>query len=127
MIRLEISESDKCLVFASRIWNDTQFHVKKGEEYLFEAKGKWKDFFIQSNANGHSRAYLRSLNNFKRSKTENWFALMGAINHELDFLIGERRKVSIISDGSLSFYANDVKGFYWNNSGSILLKILRIK
>lgn len=31
------------------------------------------------------------------------------------------------NEGKLSCYANDVKGFYWNNSGQITLTITRIK
>jgi len=108
------------------IWNPTHIEISKGEEYKFEADGLWKDLLKKCDADGYTNLYMSIYNGLKRSRENNWFALMGSINKAGDFLIGKNNQIVFNQDGNLYCYANDVKGFYWNNSGKLFLKITRI-
>lgn len=86
----------------------------------------------------------------KRSSKGNWYALIGTIdmNNRNSFAVFAKAMTSSADDsqgngnispspewgpvemtetGELYFYANDMKGRYFNNKGSLRLKINRIK
>lgn len=126
-MQLKVNESVQFIIHAKLIWNNTPLEVKINEIYSFQAHGIWRDLIFQKNANGYINWYLNLLNRFKRFKNAKWFALIGSIDHKFDFYIGVSNRVKFINSGELSFYANDAKHFYCNNSGFIKLTIKRIQ
>ena len=126
-MKLSINGPKTVVILAKKFLNETDIDISKDEEYLFEAVGFWKDLLTKCDADGYTNWYMNMYNNKKRSVDHNWFALMGNINNSNDFLIGKQNKIVFNNEGKLSCYANDVKGFYWNNSGQITLTITRIK
>ena len=126
-MRLTVNDTISIQIYSSNFWNDTDIDIQTGDEYKFEATGFWKDLFLTIDADGYSNLYVSLFNKFKRSKNNQWFALMGSLNHTGDFLIGKDNQIVFNVEGKLSCYANDVKGFYWNNSGQVLLRVTRLK
>lgn len=75
----------------------------------------------------------------RRFKDANWFSLIGVIanavgvdeekneiNEHEAFLIGDERTKQIESGGYLYCYANDAWRFYFNNNGSVTLRVERL-
>lgn len=118
-------------------WNDTGFDVSPGEEYLFEAKGRWLDFFLLENAEGSNkmrwcfRIYEKVKKKKLRIENELRGSLIGTIgkNDDTYFVIGKsvHKKISENEEGWLYCFVNDYLGWYWNNFGKISLTITRIK
>lgn len=126
-MRLSVNQSELALIYSGKSWNETGVEIMAGEEYLFEADGTWKDLVISTDADGYSNLYMRLFNKLKRSRENKWFALIGSLNKSGGFLIGKNNKILFNHGGDLYCYANDIYGFYWNNSGHITLKITRLK
>jgi hypothetical protein len=126
-MKLNINESKTISICSIKFWNETEIEIQNGEEYKFVAEGQWKDLLMKCDADGYSSLYMSLYNRWKRSKGNNWFALIGSINQTNDFLIGKANQKVFNESGKLFCYANDVKGFYWNNFGEISLTITRIK
>lgn len=126
-MRLTLNNTELIRVSSRKFWNDTEVEVFPEEEYEFIAVGNWTDLFSSTSANGYSNAIMKPLENLKRAPLNNWFALMGTINKTFHFLVGGYNKLKFDMAGKLSFYANDVPGFYWNNSNSISLFVTRLK
>ena len=53
-MRLAIDEFKCVLIYYRKIWNDTGIEIRRGEEYTFEAEGKWKDWMLENDAGGYS-------------------------------------------------------------------------
>jgi hypothetical protein len=126
-MKLEIDQPADFKISACKFWNETGIEIKNGEEYTFEAIGFWWDLLKRCEADGYTSSYMRHYDKWKRSKSNNWFALMGSINRDEGFLIGKNNKIIFQNAGLLDCYANDVNGFYWNNFGKITLRVTRIK
>jgi hypothetical protein len=128
MITLEQGKPNSVNIHAKKFWNHTVIGLKVGQQYLLKAEGKWIDWYIETDANGYSRWYLRPYEIFRRMRRENWFALIGTIGESLNnaFLIGmgPTDYMPPIS-GELVCFANDMPGFYWNNYGSVQLTVTR--
>ena len=124
-MRLMISESVSILVYADRPWNDLDIEVYHGERYQFESIGNWWDFLKKTDADGYTNIYMRLFDARKRAPAHPWFALIGSIDQTHDFLIGKSREITMLQSGRLSCYANDIKGFYWNNSGVLGVRVER--
>jgi len=110
-------------------WNKTRIVLTSGERYLLTAKGHWVDFFLcHGPAGGPSTfQYLRRFESSRRMPSENWFALIGAIDCEqrTAFLIGDRKEITMTHSGELTCYANDLPSMYWNNWGRVELQVQR--
>lgn len=126
-MKLDINQSQTFTICSREFWNETGIEIQAGEVYKFVAEGLWKDLLMKRDADGYTSLYMNLYNRWKRSRENNWFALMGSINQTADFLIGKNNQIVFNKDGKLFCYANDIKGFYWNNSGQLSLKITRIK
>jgi hypothetical protein len=67
----------------------------------------------------------------KRSDQARWYALVGAVglDDENTFAVikSENGSVTMRRSGMLYFYANDKKGRYYNNQGSLVLEMVRVK
>lgn len=128
-MKLQVNQTLDVQLYAKYKWNPTQLYVNKDEEYEFIANGIWKDFLIKTDADGYTNPYMRLFDSMKRVKDQNWFSLIGALDQNSDqfFLIGQHRKITFESEGTIYCFANDVEGFYFNNFGSVTLHIKRIK
>ncbi len=128
MIILEQGELKSVNIDAKEFWNHTGIELKAGQQYLLKAEGKWKDWYIETDANGYSRWYLRPFEIFRRIHKENWFALIGTIGESLSnaFLIGTGpTDYTPPISGELVCFANDMQAFYWNNYNSVQLTVTR--
>ncbi len=126
-MKLEINESKSFTIYSREFWNETDVEIQSGEEYKFVAEGNWKDLSKETDANGYSNWYMSLFDSLKRSRNNQWFALIGSVNKSGGFLIGKNSQIPFQQNGKLWCYANDVRGFYWNNSGTVLLTVTRIK
>lgn len=128
-MKLELNQTHEFIVKARHPWNDTELEVTEGEEYEFTANGKWWDLNFSTTANGYTNSYMQLFDSKKRDKENMWFALMGSINknEEKYYFIGEKNVVPFQESGLLYCFANDVKGFYWNNFGQLKVLVKRLK
>jgi hypothetical protein len=124
---LEIGDSLILKVYSKPVWNETDIEVKNGETYLFSASGEWTDWYIISDAKGYDMNHMNSFRKYRRSPENKWFALMASVDKsDNGFLIGKYAVIKITETGRMFLFANDVKGFYFNNKGFLTVKIKRI-
>lgn len=144
-------------ICACRPWNSSGIKVATGEQYLFsiiKETEQWVDGSTESTPeNGWTGVLYNIIGNIfsplRRSDKANWYSLIGAIgrSEEDTFAVFKRGRqptevptaenasissqawlpVTMDKEGELHFYANDMKGRYFNNKGSLRLQILRIK
>ena len=109
------------------LWVDTGLMVVAGTTYRLSAKGRWKDASIDTDAGGYASAnfFQRMTERLRRKPEAPWFALIGAIDRrpETQFVIGTACIFRATTNGRLTCFANDLRGFYFNNSGSVTLGI----
>ncbi len=125
---LAIGEILNIAVDSRELYSSEQLRVTIKEEYEFQCNHmqKWKDWFIKTHANGYLNP-IAALIGLRVKKTK-CFRLCGCYNNNdaSAFSIGMKGKTTVIVTGSLSFFANDVRGFYWNNYGTVDLTVKRI-
>lgn len=114
---------------ACRYWNETGIPLELGGFYAFTAEGIWRDLRNACPPEGieSPSLFLRATEGVRRAPAERWFTLMGAIGKDRRsiFRIGAGTRWQAPRDGSLCCFANDVPGFYFNNSGSVRLTVRR--
>jgi hypothetical protein len=130
-IRLNVGDTVEFGIFALLRWNDTALKMLKGEIYKLTADGKWYDATIKSDANGYTSNLLkhRLTARFRRNPKQNWFELMGALSMDdrKAFAIGAGPvNYTATEDGKLYCFANDLRRFYFNNSGLVKLAVARL-
>ncbi len=114
---------------ANEQYSSHKIEVEKNEVYQFvcDKHQRWKDWFICSSPEGFFNlfAWLAGL----RVKGVKCFCLCGTYNDQDQkaFSIGINKIETIKENGTLSFFANDTNGFYYNNHGSVKLQITRLK
>jgi|EndMetStandDraft_7_1072992.scaffolds.fasta_scaffold00319_4 hypothetical protein len=103
--------------------------VEAGRQYKILASGTWTDWFIDTDANGYDRFWLRPFAAMKRAPKEKWFALIGALDkdEETAFLIGSAKPWTAPKSGELWCFANDMPSKYRNNKGAITVVGIAIK
>ena len=94
---------------------------------------QWTDWVIQTDGGGYSHGPLPIIQErFASTKplpSENWFALLGAIDgaRSSPLLIGGNGGVIDFHDtGELVLFANDARSFYWNNFGRLQVIVTRL-
>ena len=125
-MKLEPNQSLTLDVLARLPWNKTVLEILPGETYQFEAEGRWTDSTFKTDADGYTNWYMNLYNYFKRVKNAKWFELIGSIDKVNFYRIGKKSTFTFREAGTLCLFANDVSGFYWNNSGKLLLTITRV-
>lgn len=95
-MKLLLQQSAIVIVYAAKRWNDSGIEISPGEKYLFEATGEWKDLLKLTGPAGYTHWYMNSWNKWKRSKDNNWFALMASLNKQAYFLIGKKKKLNSV-------------------------------
>ncbi len=111
-------------------WNDTHLLLRRGEKYRFDAAGTWYDATIRSGPAGYpsQNLFQRLTVRLRRSPGNDWFTLIGSVGKEKGMLfpIGPGRNYEVTCDGMLYGFANDLSGFYFNNSGWVRLTVTRV-
>ena len=115
-------------VFAHTLFQPTSLQVKKGETYQITAKGDWQDAdFPATDANGFkgftAPMFFGML--LKPLPSQYYMKLCGRVGN-WKFPIGTCCTVTMKRSGELQLFANDAKGFFENNSGSLTVKIERL-
>lgn len=135
-VRLALGESLVVNVLAKEPWNDTRLQVEPGDTYDLQTLPEqlWEDDTVGNDAEGHAnwffRIYMTPFKPLRRAKKVPFFALAGQVGKGPEhkaFLIGKSLHWKVTTAGRFYCYANDVKGFYWNNTGAITLIITRVK
>lgn len=111
---------------ASDYWTDSRVDLVKGQRFSITATGQWTDLHYAADANGYVRDDMRRYERFRRYRTAPWFALIGCIEKSRDncFLIGKAlTDFPAPASGRLYLFANDVTGFYFNNSGIMTVSV----
>ncbi len=126
--KLNVDEVLTIKVMANADYSTDQFTVTKGEAYkVWCGKGNWwVDMFIPAGPGGYPNPLANLFG--QRVNGTRCFCLCGAYNNiDADaFAIGNLAQFTITQGSNLSFFANDVKGYEWNNWGSISVNIERI-
>lgn len=128
--RLQAGEKAIIGVHARAKWNDTELQLLAGEEYLIEATGRWHDASNASGPGGYKSPSLlfRLAEIFRRVPNANWFALIAAIGQDESraFVIGESSRLTVLKDGVMYCFANDLRFLYCNNSGMVTITVTRL-
>lgn len=116
-------------ICARKYWNRTGLMVTKGKLYSFEANGGWCDGSNPCNADGWTpdwnKLVLMLVEVSKRQSGQPLFKLIAAVNKNRPYIIlGTKGSFVAPETGELYCFANDVPGFYGNNSGKLSLKIV---
>jgi len=136
---LAMGESTTVRVDSPEYWNHTGVRLEAGATYRFATArtDAWIDWFIRTDAGGFTieeapffaRAKMRQEEGNLRIVGANWFALSAALDAEdaRAFVIGSSSTKTMDASGELTAFANDVPGYYDNNSGSVWLTITRLR
>ena len=131
------------LVFGHRKFNQTRILFEKGKSYKIEVIGKdrWNDGGIKElDGKGWTRGTVKlgfkeigiaAMEPFRRVTGDdvNWFSLCGSIgtNDNTAFLIGNRlENYEPEQSGEFCAFANDLDGYYGNNTGKLRIRVSRI-
>lgn len=130
-VSLAVGQQATFSVFAALKWNDMTLQVRKGEVYDLSATGTWYDASIPSRPDGYPspKLWMRLVERLRRRPKDPWFALTGAVGQQekTTFTISNSLPGWTASeDGTLNCYANDMRGFYFNNSGTVQITVLRV-
>ena len=68
---------------------------------------------------------MRLVEGFRRVPTANWFALIATLDRNMmtSWVVAQPLEIRPERTGELVCFANDVFGFYWNNSGFVTLEV----
>ena len=135
-IHLQPGQGETLPVRAHAFLNWTKILVLPGEVYRIEPveHKRWVDWFICS---GPER-YHSHLTDCQRSKLRNpkapFFALMVTVDDDDAGSVAVATpqqpyldRFEPLRQGELTFFANDLEGWYWNNWGSLIVKVTRIQ
>jgi len=138
--------------YAHRKYNHTGLMLEKGRRYLIEAvnlaKHKWRDGSIQPvDGDGWNRGdvqlgfrteaailvaepFRRVTDRHQHSRQPaQWFSLCGCINRDDSnaFLINNQLEGYVATEtGELCLFANDLNGYYGNNSGFLEVRVRKL-
>lgn len=126
---VNVASATTAEIDAYEYWNRTGLIVTKGTRYSYKTEGEWNDASNRCDADGWvpkwGEPWVRLLY-FKRERGEPLFKLMGAVDKNRPYIVlGTKGSFIAPASGELFCFANDVPGFYWNNSGKIKLEIVR--
>ncbi len=112
-------------VFERRL-KDLRYETDDERDGL-SAAGRWKDASIDTDAAGYrsAKVFQRWTERWCRQPAALWFALIGAVDRprETHFIIGSGLAWRAAASGEFTCVANDLRWFYFNNSGGIVLRV----
>jgi len=128
-------------IFAHMKFNHTRIYFEKGKSYKIEVQNdyKWSDGSIKElDGLGWNRddisfglkeipIYLSE--SLRRVPSADWFTLCGSIDmdEKTYFKIGNSTKYLAKNSGEFCAFANDLDGYYGNNTGKLKIKITLIQ
>jgi len=130
---MTIEETACVCVEADKVWNDSGIDVLPNETYNFVVpqSESWIDYDIPRSADGYaSTPLIKMWESFRRVPDESWFKLIGTIGRSVKppIVIGSQLTgFSPSFPGRLYCFANDLLWMYWNNKGSINVRVTRTK
>ena len=112
-------------IFSKAKWNNTTIKLIEGRRYRYQAIGRWKDWYIECDADGYTNFFMNLFKWLKRVPKAKWFQLIGAVDQDLSqpILLGKGGTFIAPGSGILWAFANDAEFAYGNNSGSLELQI----
>jgi hypothetical protein len=129
---LRVGESSVVPVDSKKYWNDSGIILERDGRYQFasDPAQQWLDWSNPANANGYkSNSLLLKLSEwFRRVPSADWFTLIGAIgmSERAAFIIGcSLKDFQPVENGRLYCFANDLSFMYWNNSGTVTVRVTR--
>lgn len=131
-MKLQISQTLEIDVDPAIRYQATDIDVNPGEQYLFTAKGKWRDASQKCGSDGWRNWWTAYILRFSRLPDYDLFVLGGNIgkNEKTNFPIGLSATKTIDAEGKLFLFANDLWWFYGNNhripEQPLLVEIKRI-
>lgn len=124
---LNIAETVILTILAADKYSGETLTVQKDEQYTFgvAADQKWRDWGFSCGADGYFNLLASVFG--QRVKGAKCFCLCGVYdqNDDTAFAIGSAKTLTTTREGTMSFFANDSRGFYFNNKGSIQIAITR--
>lgn len=104
-------------------WNDTGFEVVAGQTYRYTAEGTWRDWFIETDADGFERWHMALFRSGRRVKDAPWFRLIGSVDRQAIVVLGKEGQFVAPASGRLYCFANDWLSARWNNKGRVCLRV----
>jgi len=130
-LHLNPGQSRTVVVPAKANWTGTGVVVKRGEVYRFESlpPDRWYDFYYPTSARGYSSLPFQShWESKRRVPLAPWFSLCGSIGRAgKAFQIHINEDEPLPGNGEVGLFTNDVPSAYWNNWGSLHVRITRIR
>ncbi|TRW92669.1 hypothetical protein [Candidatus Methylobacter oryzae] len=116
-MKLEKDEQIEVVVNPAERYQVTNLEVCVGEQYHFEAHGKWKDASHICGPEGWQNWWSSNFLRFSRLPNNDLFFLGGNIGRDekTNFPIGSSGTRNIEATGCLYLFANDLWYFYFNN------------
>jgi hypothetical protein len=128
---LRLGESRQTRVNAACYWNPSRIELEKGALYSLDvgADQRWSDGCIDADSSGYERWWLAAFKPFRRVPSAAWFALIGTVGRQpaARCAVGKSCQWLAPATGELVCFANDVPIMYWNNRGSILVKVKKLQ
>jgi|ERR1700674_269295 len=129
---MRVGSSKIVRVPACSMWTSTGVVVEQSELYRFESlpPDRWYDFFVSAPALGYDSIspIQARLEGKRRVPSARWFALCASIEPSgVPFAINLGNDQPITHNGELGLFANDLSKAYWNNWGSLQVRVTRIQ
>lgn len=127
---LSPGETRSLIIWASDYYSRNKLVIEPGQTYHFAVSPAdwWVDMVVVTNAKGYNNHLIDWRKLRIRVPGAKCFALCAAMNENdaTAFVVGTETRTTFPENGILSFFANDVKGYYGNNWGKITLEVLRL-
>jgi hypothetical protein len=136
---LATNEEVTTVAFAHNLYNHSGIHLEEGAGYRITVKDNqvWRDAGIECDANGWDRDDIQKgwkeigiagMEPFRRFPKAKWFHLIGCIGDSDAhcFAIGKSATIKAPATGELCLFANDLKRFYGNNFGKLVVTVKRV-
>ena len=132
MEELAVGECRMISVCARKIWNHSGLLLTPGQEYELavdpESVADWQDGNLApTDPAGNMPRRHRLWPWLRRYRQANWYALVGSVGQspESYFSIGWATSHMPETMGEFLCFANDLRVTYWNNKGSLALRVTR--
>jgi|ERR1700730_724538 len=118
-------------VYANKLWNDSGIDMTLGQSYTFVVPENeiWVDAAKICGPNGYTSSYLmRPWEILRRAPEANWFQLIATIGRSVKPRIAVGSNLTDFLPpftGRLYFFANDLPWMYWNNNGTLAVRVTR--
>ncbi len=133
-------DSIETVVFAYKKYNHTRILLEEGKKYKIKRSSDecWNDGGIKNlGGEGWDRGdvqlglqefVIAGMEPFRRVPGADWFTLCGTVgdNDDSAFVIGNSCEFKAEKSGELCLFANDLDGYYGNNSGKLKITVTKV-